>query len=248
MAPRGRLATLALTALLALAVSVAACSQTPPSPASPAASSAFAPSTPSGSTAASDGLAPSELPGDSPASPVARQLCAKAFEPCDLTPGTYSTAPFDHPFRFTVGDGWTNVWYGVHGGWNELLPYGRWWWASGIRAGSIDGQTVAIGSTPTDFIDHLKRFNGLTLTQPKPVSIGGQSVIQVDVTVNEDTPEMFSIDDNAFNLGAGETVRFDLFDVSGQTVVLVLEAVEASRFGELVDRTLPMHDSITWDP
>ena len=251
IARRDRQAIPALTALVIMTVGVAACGSTPPSPASPTASSPFGPSTPSGSTAASN----------SPAPPVARQLCAKAFEPCDLTPGTYSAAPFDHPFRFTVSDGWTNVWYGVHGGWNELLPYGRWWWASAIlytcnmilplslffqklRRSPFQADRSSWASKPT----HPKRFSGLTLSQPQLITIGGRSATEVDVTVNKDAPEIFSVDQNAFNLGAGEKVRFDLVDMNDQTLVVVLEAVEASQFDKFIDRTKQIYDSITWDP
>lgn len=177
-------------------------------------------------------------------------LCAKAFVPCPLPAGTYSSAPFEHPFKFTIiGDDWTNDRAWPHGGAATRGGSNAFFWASGVESGVIDRVTTPIGPTPADFIAHLRKFAGFTVSEPVPVTIDGVSGSQVDVLTNDIAAEkMYLIPEDAFNVSPGEKLRFIVLDMDGETVILFLDSFKAPDFDAfLAEVGQPILDGLTWE-
>lgn len=211
--------------------SLAASTDGPSAPASEAAPSTE-PSSAASSTASGDGA-----------------LCAKGFETCPIPAGTYSSAPFEHPFTFTIsGDDWTNDRNWPHGGSMTKAAANSFLWASGVVSGDVSGTTVEIGPTPADFIAHLRKFDGFTVSEPVPVTVDGVSGSQVDVLSNDvGAGGMFLLPEDGFNLSPGEKTRFLVLDKDGATVILFVESFKVSTFDAfLADVAQPILDGLTW--
>ena len=107
-------------------------------------------------------------------------------------------------------------------------------WASGVASGHVSGTEVEIGPTPADFIAHLRKFDGFTVSEPVPVTVDGVSGSQVDVLSNDVAADgMFLLPEDGFNLGPGEKTRFLVLDKDGATVILFVESVQAETFDAL---------------
>lgn len=153
---------------------------------------------------------------------------------------------FEHPFTFQVSDGWTNTRDGTHGGEISRALSGGFAWVSGVSAGQVEDKLVQIGPRPPDFIDYLGSNPGLTVGQPQTTTIDGVPGQWLDVTVNADTPGVLLVDDDAFNLGKGEKVRYYVLDKDGSTVILFLWVRQDGDFDGFVELTKPILDSIRW--
>jgi hypothetical protein len=197
------------------------------------------------------GAAPSSGPS-SPAPSTASgegSLCAKAFETCPIPAGTYSSAPFEHPFTFTInGDDWTNDRNWPHGGSMTKAGANSFLWASGVTTGQVSDTTVEIGPTPADFIAHLRKFDGFTVSEPVPVTVDGVSGSQIDVLSNDVAAGgMFLLPEDGFNLAPGEKARFLVLDKDGATVLLFIESFKASTFDAfMTDVAQPILDDLAW--
>ena len=144
-------------------------SATTPASASASAPATAAPSVASPSSGTADGA-----------------LCAKELERCPIAAGTYTTDAFTDPFTFTIeGDDWTNDRNWPHGGSMTKAGTDSFLWASGVVSGNAPEGLVAIGPTPSDFIAHLRKFDGFTVSEPIPVKVDGVSGSQVDVLSND---------------------------------------------------------------
>ena len=177
----------------------------------------------------------------STAAPSPLALCAITPNPCPIAAGTYSSAPFIVPFLFTVGDGWTDDRAWPHGG-EIALPTGAVQWATAVSARARN-----VSATPADFIAFLRKTKGFTVSQPTPVTIDGVSGQQVDVLTNKAAVSgLFSIEEDAFNVNAGERFRFFVLDKGGETVILTIDAFKAKQFDEFAGQAQPVIDSIKW--
>jgi hypothetical protein len=186
--------------------------------------------------------APSTATGDG-------TLCAKGFATCPIPPGTYSSAPFEHPFTFTIsGDDWTNDRNWQHGGSMTKAGANSFLWASGVTSGEVSGTTVEIGPSPADFIAHLRKFDGFTVSEPVPVTVDRVSGSQVDVLSNDiGAGGMFLLPEDGFNLSPGEKTRFLVLDKDGATVILFVESYKAATFDAfMADVAQPILDGLTW--
>lgn len=196
---------------------------------------------------------PSVEPASASASTAAGvgKLCAKEHEVCPTPAGTYSSAPFEHPFTFTIdGDGWANDRAWPHGGSMTKGGSDSFLWASGITAGRVDeGDDLQVGPTQQDFIDLLRKSTRLTVTPtPVLVTVGGVSGLQVDVEATGDLPGLFFFPEDAFNLRAGEKVRFIVLDKDGATVVLMVESFKEATFDAfMTDVAQPILGGLTWE-
>jgi hypothetical protein len=207
------------------------------SAASPSGASASAPATAEASVAS-----PSTGTGDG-------ALCAKEFERCPIAAGTYTTDAFTDPFTFTIeGGDWTNDRNWPHGGSMTKGGANSFLWASGVVSGNVGETTVAIGPTPSDFIAHLKKFEGFTVSAPIPVTVGGISGSQVDLLSNGvSAAGMFLLPEDGFNLSQGEKVRFLVLDKDGSTVILFVESLDAKTFDSFMAETgQPLLDGLAW--
>lgn len=204
-----------------------------------------------GASVAPSEAAASAAQGSGSSDPGAKPgLCAKGFEPCLLPAGTYSSAPFDVPFTFTIaGDDWTNDRAWPHGGSVTRGGSDAFLWASGVSSGQINGTRTPIGPEVDDFVSHLRMFDGFTVAEPVPVTIAGASGVQVDVLTNDvDAPGMYYIEEDAFNLAPGEKVRFLILDKGGKTVILILDAFKAATFDAFVaEAGDPLLAGLTWE-
>jgi hypothetical protein len=177
-------------------------------------------------------------------------LCAKAFVPCPLPAGTYSSAPFEHPFTFTIsGEDWTNDRAWPHGGSTTRSGTNAFLWASGVESGVIAGATSPIGPTPADFIAHLRKFDGFTVGDPIPITVDGISGSYVDVLTNDMVAEkVYLIPEDAFNLSAGERLRFIVLDIDGAAVILIVDSFKAADFDAfMAEVAQPILDGLAWD-
>ena len=211
---------------------------------------------PSDSPAASPSAAPTASASAVSASPAASaaggdgELCAREFETCRIPAGTYTTSAFEHPFTFTIeGDDWTNDRNWPHGGSMTRAGANSFLWASGVVSGRVGEEAAPIGPTPSDFIAHLGKFDGFTVSEPIPVTVDGVSGSQVDVLSNDVAAGgMFLLPEDAFNLSPGEKTRFLVLDKGGATVVLFVESFDASTFDAfMADVGQPILDGLTWE-
>jgi hypothetical protein len=183
----------------------------------------------------------------SAASPLA--LCAKDFTPCPVAAGTYSTAPFIHPFLVTIGDGWTNDRNWPHGG--ELASGGSAGvleWGSGFIGGTGPaGKAVAIKPTSDALLAYIRSFGGFTVSPQVPIAIGGRTGRSVDVSTNQTQAEgLLDIPEDSYNLGPGEKVRLMVFDLNGSAVMIMVEVPMANGFDDAMAAMGPVLNSIAW--
>lgn len=201
-------------------------------------------------TTALSGPATTEPSGGVPsASAGDGALCAKEFERCAIPAGTYTTDAFEYPFTFTIeGDDWTNDRNWQHGGSMTKARENSFLWASGVASGRVSGTAVEIGPRPADFIAHLRKFDGFTVSEPVPVTVDGVSGSQVDVLSNDVGADgMFLLPEDGFNLAPGEKTRFLVLDKDGATVILFTESFHAATFDAfMTDVAKPLLDGLTW--
>ena len=216
-----------------LTAAITACA----SPAGSAAPPATVAASPSSAPTASASAAAATTAPTSPAASAAAGgggLCAKEFEPCSVPAGTYTTDAFEHPFMFTIeGDDWSNDRNWPHGGSMTKAGANSFLWASDVVSGRVGDETVDIGPAPADFIAHLGKFDGFTVSEPVPVTVDGVSGSQVDVLSNDvQASGMFLLPEDAFNLSPGEKTRFLVIDKDGATVILFIESFAADTFDD----------------
>ena len=211
-------------------------------PSSPPASASAAVASPSSTPTASTAEASS-------GAPVVAALCAEGMaEPCGIAPGTYSTAPFEEAFTFTIVSTWQNDRAWPHGG-EIFLADGAIQWASGVKVGVVDGIDEAIGPTPADLIAHLRKTEGFTVGEVSPVTVGDEAGQQVDVLTNDtEVHGIIRIEEDDLNLAPGEKIRFLVIDKGGQTVILTIDAFKADQFEAFEAVAQPVIDSIVWLP
>jgi hypothetical protein len=180
------------------------------------------------------------------ASPLA--LCATASTPCPVSAGTYSTAPFVHPFLITIGDGWTNDRRWPHGG--ELAaPSGLSYleWGSDFTGNGPSGASVKIGPTADDVFGYLASIADFTVSPPLDVTLGGKTGRSVDVSTNSATaPGFLHIAEDSYNLGPGEKARFMVFEIDGSAVVIMVEVPKEKDFEAEMATMQPTLDTIVW--
>lgn len=209
----------------------------------PAASSVLP--TPTAAPPATPTAAPT--PSPSVSSVAVMTLCATDQQPCPIDAGTYSTAPFEPAFTFTVGDGWSSDRVFADGG---QLSKGEaaFVWASGVKAGLVDGAEVVIGPTIADFIAHLERYKGFELSEPTETTVGGLSATQIDVTTKETNARgIYFVKEDRMNLAPGEKARFFLIDKDGATVILLLDAYHEAGFDAFTAETGSLLESLAWE-
>jgi hypothetical protein len=184
------------------------------------------------------------------ASVAATPLCAKEFTACSLEAGTYSTTPFEPAFDFTIAGPWQNDRAWPDGG-EIATADGAVQWASGVTTGfkeGIENLGTPIGPKPADFIDYVQSFKGFTVTDPVPVTIDGVEGQQIEVSTNDTGVHgFFVITHDAFNVDAGEKIRFYVLDKDGQTVILTMDSFKEAGFDAFADVAQPVIDRVKWE-
>lgn len=224
--------------LLGLAILLAGCGSTSTDATDPPASRD------AGSTEPASSLAPSQAATDEGV------LCADGHTPCEITAGTYTAAPFEPNFSFTIDDPWQNDRAFADGGGISKGSDGGIFWASDVSLGTMDGAQVEIGASVDDFVAFLQGFEavGMTVSEPMPVTVDGASGQQVDVTTNEAAaPGLYLVAEDAFNLVPGEKARFLILDKDGETVLLIIDSFTTEGFDDWVATAQPVIDSIAWE-
>ena len=205
----------------------------------------------SGSPAGSGSASPPSSSGAASSSASAGEgaLCAVDHEPCQLEPGTYSAAPFEPGFTFTIEEAWQNDRAFADGG-GISQPTGGIYWASGVTRGRLGDEEVEIGATPEQFIAFLQSLSlaGATISGQSELSVGDRAGQSVDVETGEEALSgLYLIAEDAFNLAPHEKARFIVFDVDGETVVFVIDAFAAADFDAWVAAAAPVLESVEWD-
>jgi hypothetical protein len=204
------------------------------------AASAAEPSEPAVSAAGT--AAASEASGES-------VLCAVGHEPCPIEAGTYTAAPFEPNFSFTVDEGWQNDRAFADGG-GISKPEGGFFWASGIASGTIGGEEIEIGASVDDFVTFLHGFEaiGMTVSESTSVTVDGISGQQIDVEANDaEAPALYRLAEDQFNLVPGEKARFLVLDKDGETVLLIVDSFTTEGFEDWLRTAQPVVDSISWE-
>ena len=240
-ASRGQLAQIiALAASAALAIGCAATATSQPTTAvsQPPTQSPSPTSVPSASA----------LSTQSPAtSPLA--LCAKDFNGCPVPAGTYSTAPFVHPFLVTIGAGWTNDRDWPHGGGLTSGSGSLLNWGSGFTGGTDpSGKSVTLKLTSDALFAYIRSVKGFTVSPEVPLTIGGKTGRSVDVSTNQTSADgLLDIPEDSYNLGPGEKVRLIVFDASDPALLMIMiEVPMATDFDVAIAAMQPVLDSIIW--
>ncbi len=177
------------------------------------------------------------------------ELCAVDHQPCPIEAGTYTAAPFEPNFLFTVEDGWQNDRAFADGG-GISMDTGGIFWASGVAEGTVGGEQMEIGASVDDFVSFLQGFEaiGMTVSEPEPVTVDGVSGQQVDVQTNEaEAPALYLVAEDQFNLVPGEKARFLVLDKEGETVLLIIDSFTTEGFDDWVATAQPVIDTISWE-
>lgn len=203
-----------------------------------------------GSPSATATRAATPLPTDPPsAGEPAGALCAEGHEPCPLEAGTYSAAPFEPGFTFTIHDAWQNDRAFADGG-GISMGVGGIFWASGVSSGTVGGEEVEIGASAADFVTFLQSLAaiGVTVSEPQPASVGGVEGQQLDVETNDiDLPGLYLVEEDTFNLTADEKARFIVLDMDGEAIILIIDSYAAAGFDDWLETAEPVVESIAWD-
>jgi hypothetical protein len=238
-----------LAVLIAVAGGCATASQSPrPTEGSaPTPSAAASPAaTPSPVATPSPAPSPSSAPTAGP-SPLA--LCAKGQTPCPVPAGTYSTAPFEHPFLVTIPSGWTNDRAGPHGGQlADASARGYLEWGSDFIGGvGPSGKETKVGTTGDELLAYIRSFKDFEISPAVPVTIGGLTGKSVDISTKDTLARAFlGIPEDSYNLGPGEKARFMVFTVGGSAVLIMVEVPEEKNFEAEIAAMQPVLDSIVW--
>ena len=206
-------------------------------------------SAPSAAESTAPNASPDESAQASESAAAEGSLCAVEHEPCPLEAGTYSSAPFEPAFMFTIDDGWMNDRAFADGG-GISKEIGGIYWASGVSAGTVAGEEVEIGASADDFVAFLQGLEvaGMTVSEPTPASVDGVEGQQIDVDSNDvDAPALYFIEEDQFNLVANEKARFIILDKDGEAVILIVDSFTSADFDEWVDTAQPVLDSIRWE-
>ena len=175
-------------------------------------------------------------------------LCAEGRQSCPLEAGTYSSAPFEPEFTFSVDDEWTNDRAYAEAG-AVSRENGALSWASGVTVGTVGGEDFLIGPTADEFVAFLQALEAtaIDVSDPTPVTVADVSGQQVDVTTGPvDAGSLFFLDDDEFGLVADEKARFLVLDNEGEHLVFILESYVATDFDEWIETVTPVVESVTW--
>lgn len=179
---------------------------------------------------------------------AAGTLCAVGRQPCEMEAGTYTAAPFEPNFAFTIDEAWMNDRaYADGGGISQGI--GGIYWLSGATAGTVAGQEVEIGASVDEFVAFLQSLEaaGMTVSDPTEVAVDGSSGQQVDVESNDvEAPGLIFIAEDEFHLVPDEKARFIVVDHGGETVAFIIDSFAAGDFDEWVETAQPVIDSISW--
>lgn len=174
------------------------------------------------------------------------KLCAKEYEGCAITAGTYAADPFTPAFTFEVEGDWVNDRAWPDGG-GVSFPTGGLYWGSGMKSGRQNDKEVTFDSTIEGFAAYLRDFKGWEVSDADPVTIDGATAVAIDVASRDaDGSGMYFVDKDQFNLVPGEKARFLLLERDGTLVTFVIDAYKEADFDAVLARIQPVLDSVRW--
>jgi hypothetical protein len=197
------------------------------------------------------GPMPSAEPTDEPVvDPLGQPLCAGRRESCALRAGRYHVPLFHPPLSFEVGDGWSNDYVTPRtivvsraDGSASLTVYGA------PTDGLLVGRVVPLAPGPDGLLAHLRRWYGLSLSEPVPVDIDGHAGIAFDVDNRLDRElEVLQQDEGTEFISAGGSARWVALDVEGTTVLLTVAVPGDGTLGSAIADVQEVIDSIRFDP
>jgi hypothetical protein len=194
---------------------------------------------------------PAASPSTTAAPPTAsaRPLCAVGATECPLTPGTYTSAPFVHPFSFAISTKWRNTRAGTNGGGIET-DKGGFSWASGITAVDVDTNETAIKTDAASLLAFVTGLaaSGREVGLPSPVTIGGISGQQIDVSIAASSSSVGFIipGPDQLRLDPGSTTRIYVLETPGDATLFFVTALKKDDFASVTAMTDPVLQSVVW--
>ena len=173
---------------------------------------------------------------------------------CVLKPGEHASDPFVPAFTYRLpkgGDPWVAVRQWPDGG-QISRGSAALWWATGFSAGTQAYLLVDIGPGVQDVVNHLRRYQGRTVGESKPATVGGEPGIVFDFRTNDlAIPRAFLLANDGIDLTAGEIDRIYVVEHAGQRVMFVLQAVPLAGESDVdadqvFEELQPILDSIQW--
>jgi hypothetical protein len=162
-----------------------------------------------------------------------------------LAPGRYTRSSFEPALSFEVGDGWTA----------EHQPVGFFDIQQDV--GSLDVIAVQFGNTTADSADALAAAiagrENLSVSEPEPVTIGGQEGIRLVVETTDppdsDPPifrDVMNVVPGPLAIASARRLQVNLFDVE-DGVLAILIGGSIAEWDRTLEVATPVIESITFD-
>ena len=179
-------------------------------------------------------------------------LCAVDGDLCAIEAGTYTTAPFEPAFTFTIASTWGNTRaYADGGGIDPTQTRGAIFWISGTAHAVVEPMEWRI-EDERDFaryIKLLKAERGYEVGATTAASIGGVDGLQVDVTRRagvSSTDAGFFLAEDVYYYEPGGQSRVYFIETPGMWTFFVVEG-DAERFESIMEVAQPVLESIVWE-
>ena len=234
-----------VTLLLVAGCSTAATPSAPERTAPPTTAAVLTPAPTVGPTATATATPPS-----TPV-PSAQALCANrdasGLSGCPLAAGTYTSAPFEVPFRFTIADGWANHIRVVQAGAIRKGPAIGFAW--GVRLADV---SPTIGASTDALFKFFRGQRVVTASDPVPVTIGGVEGSSMDVSVGKKGEILFhsstadGLQGTSWRFTPGTKVRMIGVEVHDTLVLLMVDVSPVKAFDDEMAKIQPILDSIVW--
>jgi hypothetical protein len=183
--------------------------------------------------------------------PSAMALCASpdasGLKGCPLPAGTYTSAPFEVPFRFTIPDGWANHNKQVEGG--EIRKGDAVGLAWAVHMADV---SPTIGASTEALFKFFRTQPVVTASAPVPVTIGGIEGSSMDLSIGTKGKVLFHSVSSAdhgtsWRFSPGTKVRMMAVEVHDTLVLLMADVTPIAGFEGQMTSIQPILDSIAWE-
>ena len=185
------------------------------------------------------------------------------LKPGPISPGEYVTAKFEPAFRYEVGEGWAALdqemahWLGIRNSEGSEVTF-----TSPLHgfdpSNPSELKEVPAPQEVDKWVSWFQSHPNLDTSKPVPVSVGGTSGIQIDVTTTsalENYPQeqciqpcvlLYPASESAIVSYEGSKDRFVIVDVGGKTVLIDVSA-PTDKFDEFLPKAQKVLDTVEWE-
>jgi len=181
------------------------------------------------------------------------------LKPGPISPGEYVTAKFEPAFRYEVGEGWAALdqemahWLGIRNSEGSELTF-----TSPLHvfdpSNPSELKEVPAPQEVDKWVSWFQSHPNLDTSKPVPVSVGGTSGIQIDVTTTsalENYPQeciepcvlLYPASESVIVSSEGSKDRFVIVDVGGKTVLIDV-AAPTDKFDEFLPKAQKVLDTV----